>query len=514
MKNNFTPIIIAANRYCNEQPLEGFIESNSLYSTDTPYYPFIPSHAQIIESLNNFGLNLKGLICQQLIFSVPFNRINYDPQYYKLVNELESFETTLVTCWLIKKDYIFNANSYFTIKENSELQLLSEFASKHLTSNTLITNGGFFITPNLIYNSNKSKKWAFEKRYPEFQLSSNLSPYYGFYYLRKNLDIFSTFQDFSNRGCVVISDNNISLIPRLNISEYQVSFDNKEYFTVKEINNLSFNSPIVLITSACITSKNLDLAETIKTSAWNDNSWQNYAEIIVNKRVNIFITNRGTGTHPEDFIATIWEDKIPLINLGSILSFEKEYFAKIWGSINSFKEKYLGKRVYIIPKLNEELINAESIYSLSIPLIENGVNLLSGESAKTIMDSIDNMGLTHPNFQLSQESIPLSPYRRVPSHVLIETESYFGGILFNGRYEKSMGACLLDEVNIIKLMERKKLLPEPIINAVKADGGSAAKIALWHNNSLTFGNLPAAGLRNAFGDGDSNFYGGITFELS
>lgn len=132
-----------------------------------------------------------------------------------------------------------------------------------------------------------------------------------------------------------------------------------------------------------------------------------------------------------------------------------------------------------------------------------------------MMNYIHEIGLTHPNFQLSQEAIHLSPYKRVPSHILMETDNYFGGILFNGRYEKSLGACLLDEVNILNLIQNKlDFTPcENIIRAVKIDGGSAAKIALWNNNKLTFGNLPAVGLRNIFGDGDSNFYGGIVFEL-
>lgn len=520
--NNFTPIIIPVNRYCNKEQLQGFMEVNYLYSTDTPYYPFLLEHEAIITNLSNFAINLKGLISsKQFIFSMPYDRINYNPKSYQLVTKLDSFNTTLVTVWLIKKKSIKNANSYYTIPANSELQLLSEFANKNnLKPNTLITNGGFFITPNLIYDSDKSKNWSFEKRFlPEFKLSPNLSPYYGFYYVRNQYGIFSTFQDFKNRGCVVITeDNNISLIPSLDISEYSVSFDNQDYFKIskKDINNLSFNSPIILITSTCHTPKNLELSKIIKTSAWEDRSWQTYREIIVNDRVNIFITNRGNGIHPEDFIAEIWEDKMPLINFGNIISFDKEFFANQWGNINTFKTHYLGKRVYIKPKLYGNLANAKSIYSLSISLIENGINLVEGDSAESIMNYIDEIGLTHPNFQLSQEAIPLSPYKRVPSHILIETQNYFGGILFNGRYEKSVGACLLDEVNIINLIQNKlDFLPpsEKIINAVKIDGGSAAKIALWRDNQLSFGNLPAAGLRNSFGDGDSNFYGGISFEL-
>ncbi len=519
---NFTPTIIQANRYCNDEPLIGFIDSDPLYATDdTPYYPYLPSHDEIIKNLDNFAVNLKDLICKQFILSMPYDRIDCNPKEYRLVNTLQSLETTLVTFWLIKKEGIKNANSYYTIQPNSELELLSEFANKNnLKSNSFIINGGFFITPKLIYsNKNKSKNWAFETRYPDFRLPVNLSPYYGFYYVRNKDDIYSTFQDFGNRGCVVITeDNNISLISSLDISEYSVSFDNQDYFNIteKEINNLSFNSPITLITSACETAKNLELSKIIKSSAWEDKCWESYNEIINNNKVNIFITNRGNGIHPEDFIAEIWEDKMPLINFGNILSFDKEFFANKWGNIDTFKTHYLGERVYIKPKLYGTLANAKSIYSLSIPLIQNGVNLVEGDSAQSIMNYIDNIELTHPNWQLSQEAIPLSPFKRVPTHLLIETSNYFGGILFNGRYEKSLGACLLDEINIINLIQNKlDVLPssEKIINSVKIDGGSASKIALWSENKLTFGNLPAPGLRNGFGDGNSNFYGGIVFEL-
>lgn len=233
--------------------------------------------------------------------------------------------------------------------------------------------------------------------------------------------------------------------------------------------------------------------------------------------MNIFITNRGNGIHPEDFIAEIWEDKMPMINFGNILSFDKQFFAKKWGNINTFRANYLGKRVYIKPKLYGNLALAKSIYSLSIPLIQNAINLVEGDSAQSIMNYIDEIGLTHPNWQLSQEAIVLSPYKRNPSHILIETDNYLGGILFNGRYEKIPVACLLDEVNIINLIQNKLdiLEGEKIINAVKIDGGSAAKIALFNKNkNLIFGNLVAPGIRNNFGDGDSNFYGGIVFELT
>lgn len=339
--NNFTPIIIPANRYCNNEALVGFIDSQSIYATDTPYFPYLPNHDRIITNLGNFSRNFKNLIYKQLIFSIPYDRINYNPKDYKLVTKLESFKTTLVTVWLIKKDCIKDANSYYTILPNSKLQLLSEFANKNnLKPNSLISNGGFFITPNLIYNKDKSKNWAFEKRFSQIKITGNLSPYYGFYYVRTQDGIFSTFQDFTNRGCVVISENNnISLISHLDINQYSVSFDNQNYFMIREkdINNLSFNFPIILITSACKTPQNLELTNIIKTSVWEDQSWQSYHEVIVNNRVNIFITNRGNGIHPEDFIAEIWEDKMPLINFGNILSFDKEFFANKWGNIDILK---------------------------------------------------------------------------------------------------------------------------------------------------------------------------------
>lgn len=183
--NDFNRVLIHPRRYCNDKPLYGFIESNRLYATDTPYYPYLPSHDRIIKKIDNFGSNFKNLFCKQLIFSVPYDRINCDANEYNLVSILQSFKTTLVTCWLIQKDSIKNVNSYYTIKENGALQLLSEFANKNnLRSNTLVINGGFFITPNLIYDSDKSKNWSFEKRFSEFKLPANLSPYYGFYYVR------------------------------------------------------------------------------------------------------------------------------------------------------------------------------------------------------------------------------------------------------------------------------------------------------------------------------------------
>ena len=129
------------------------------------------------------------------------------------------------------------------------------------------------------------------------------------------------------------------------------------------------------------------------------------------------------------------------------------------------------------------------------------------------MEQLDEMNFTHPSFQLSQESFALSPIIRNPSNILIETESGIGSIIFTGRYEMSIGACLLDEINLINILNQKNVFGEPIKNAIKLDGGSGAKVIFLQNQELFPLNIPAPGIRNDLGDANSNFYHGLILEL-
>lgn len=469
----------------------GYTEDHPILGSGAVLYPYFPDHDKIFKSLGLFGG--EEIMVQQTPVRMPYDRMqDLSVDDYSIVEKLASLETTLVTTWLIPKDTIDSVRSEFTI-DNQGLHPLSEY-SQNVRQGSYISNGGFFVTPNLLYQNSKSKPWNWEQRFgADFSLPQGLSPFYGFYYVRKGGKIYSTFQDFPNRGHLIITkDSKIKLRNSLKPRGYRVWINDTEI----DLETVSVTLP------SDATQASKEIQSIIEDSAWQDPRWQTYAEERVKNGTHLMIMNQGQGSFPQDRVVAIWKDKHPIPNAGYVLSFSEK----------TSNDIQIGDPVRVEPILPDDIVEAEVIYALGVPLITDGTKQLDGTNGQTIMKSLKLTGLTHPNFQLSQESIVLSPYVRVPTHILIETESYFGGILCNGRYEYSLGASLLDEIHLVDLLQEEKVLPEKIITAVKADGGSGAKIAEVVSDGLRFGNLPAPGARNDFGDGDSNFYHGIVFE--
>lgn len=484
--------VIPVGRYCNKEELIGYIEDHPVFGSGSTLYPYKSEHDQILHALQAFGEG--NIEVSQTPVLMPYDRQkDLSVTDYRIVEDLSSLHTTLVSTWMIPKDQMVKVQSEFTVDEEG-LHPLSEYAKK-APIGSFITNGGYFVTPNLLYQQPNAKPWNWEKRWNgKFNLPFGLSPFYGFYYVKNGAAIYSTFQDYPNRGHLVIGkDGQVQLLNSLQPKGYRVWVNDTEI----DLGTVSITLP----SEATKTSKKIQA--TIESSAWQDPSWQTYAEQKEKQGTHLMVLNQGQGTFPQDVVVAIWKDIHPIPNAGYILSFPDTIDQEI----------QIGTSVRVEPILPDEIADAQVIYALGVSLIENGNKSLNGKNGLRLMESLKSSGLTHPSFQLSQESIVLSPYVRVPSHILIETKSYIGGILCNGRYEYSLGASLLDEIHIIELLQDQGVLPEPIQTAVKADGGSGAKITQVLSEGLKFGNLPAPGARNDFGDGDSNFYHGIAFQI-
>ncbi len=519
MNPYYKKVTIEPNRYCNPNELEGYEEVDEIYSNKTAFYPYHDNHNKLLYKLDNTlsHLNENKIIAGYNHFKLPYSRLDIINQdFYEKENTWKPLQTTLVSYWLAKKDFINTSKSHFYIKDGI-IKPLTDYTRSY-KDKTLISNGGFFVTKNLIYSGNNSKKWALHNRYidQEHQLSQDLSPFYGFYYVEDDHgNIYSTFNDSMGKGYIGIKkDGYTNLLTDLEISSYELRITGDKLMKIRAINNANSNLPVSIFNSNFTTEKTLELRRKIKNSFWYDTSWQNYKEIIKNDRYNIFITNRGEGDHPAEYIELGFDGYFPVFNFGYIISFDKTFFKENFGEFEDFINKNKGHKIQVIPQSSRiNFGEYKQIYSTSVPIISDYKNRFSSELAEEVMEQLDEMNFTHPSFQLSQESFALSPIIRNPSNILIETESGIGSIIFTGRYEMSIGACLLDEINLINILNQKNVFGEPIKNAIKLDGGSGAKVIFLQNQELFPLNIPAPGIRNDLGDANSNFYHGLILEL-
>lgn len=519
MNPYYKKVTIEPNRYCNPNELQGYEEIDEIYSNKTAFYPYHNNHNDLLSKLDHTlsNLNKNNIIAGYTHFELPYSRLDIINQdYYNQTTTWKPLQTTLVSYWLVNKRLINKSKSHFYIK-NGIIKPLTDYTSFY-KDKTLISNGGFFVTKNLIYSGNNSKKWALHNRYTdkEHQLGQDLSPFYGFYYVEdENGNIHSTFNSSMEKGYIGIKkDGDTNILTNINISSYNLKITNDKLIKIRSINNTSSNLPVSIFNSSFITEKTLELTKKIKYSLWYDTAWQHYKEIIRNDRYNIFVTNKGEGEHPAEYIELGFDGYFPIFNFGYIISFDKNFFKENFGDFRDFMDKYQGHKIQVIPQSsNINLSEYKQIYSVSVPIISDYNKIFSSELADEVMAQLDKMNFTHPSFQLSQESFALSPIIRNPSNILIETENGIGSIIFTGRYEMSIGACLLDEINLINILNEKNIFGEPIKNAIKLDGGSGAKVIYLKDEELLPLNIPAPGIRNDLGDANSNFYHGLILEL-
>ena len=73
---------------------------------------------------------------------------------------------------------------------------------------------------------------------------------------------------------------------------------------------------------------------------------------------------------------------------------------------------------------------------------------------------------TSPQELLGQETKTLAPFVREPKNIFYETDHYVGNVLFSGRFELSIGACLVDLHHLLRKLENENAFGEPLQNAV------------------------------------------------
>lgn len=556
MNNQWQKVKIEKGRYRNKQELVGYQETNPYYKAKK-LYPALPETKGLFEQvLTNLQLVSESCPAVQTgykIFKLPQHRFDgVTEQDYQIVDRLESLKTTLVTYVVIPKNpngpnrpnppnssihYYYTPGKKTTLAEivkrtsgvsRSESPDVKEKSSA-LNRDALYSNFGFYLTSNLIGGPSAPHPvpWAHNTRYPQkFHLPSNLYPFLGFYYISPPKDpnspndpnsLSATFQGFNRSLVGITHSGQLEIIPSLPISSYEVHFDKDTKPAVKIIDPPDFpnlpNSPI-LLTPNLSTPEIEKLKAKIEQSYWMDDSWQKFAPYVGESRSNLFITNKGNGHHPEDYITAVWEGRCSLPAFGAVLSLSKEHFNKLFGSTKSFKETFLNKKVFIIPhSSNLEPRTYNQIYGSFAPLVLNGEYLFDVDR-DSIMHRLRQYGnFTSPLEMLGQETKTLAPFIREPKNVLFETENFFGNILFSGRYELSIGASLIDLTHITSLLVKSLALNKELKHALVLDSGSAARVVFARNGKLHPLNIVAPGARNAIGDPSGNFYSGLRIVL-
>ncbi|GEM_PF-6038655 len=511
----YTTVTIPTQRYCNLEELTGFIELPKVLESK-PLHPALPEnkqlHNNIIKNLNKLHLDHPFIHTGHTHFLLPADRINLpSPQDYKQTNEPQPLKSVFATWYLLPKKDLQQPNAEFLINQ-STIPPLDAKVNRQSTS-TIYSNLGYFVTPELIHFSRlKSTEWAFNKRYPQFSIEIDASPAIGFYYVKQQNKTYSTVVDFP-RGCIgITTDGTITILNTISIDSYTFEINNSQ-FTIHDqhINALNqIGKKITLITPSIQTKLSRQYQAEIETSLWETNSWIHYKEIIsAPDTYNIFISNQGNGTYPIDIIAAVWKDKFPIVPFGYIISIPQSQMAKIFGPIST--NDLLNQSINVTPqskKINFE--NFQTIYSAAIPLISGEKYQFESLNAYQIMQHMNLLGsFTHPNIQLSLESKNFSPVIRDASNIAIETENYIGNILFSGRFELSIGASLIDQPILLKMIE--KTLPEPFKNALMLDDGSGTKAVYAPDNTTLLPlNITSAGFRNPLGDPSGNYYFSLT----
>jgi hypothetical protein len=155
-----------------------------------------------------------------------------------------------------------------------------------------------------------------------------------------------------------------------------------------------------------------------------------------------------------------------------------------------------------------------------VPAVVDGQHICRAETVTETLKRLGEHGnATSPISEAGRESRNFDPYIREPAGVLVETGDEIGWVLFDGRHELSIGASVVDVVQVLYKLERAGTFGQAIEQAVFVDGGSALKV--YHVESdgkrvcLDLLNRVAAGSRNGPGaDPDGlNLYSVLSFHL-
>lgn len=445
--------------FLGDVPKPCYIEKNPKIS-GTPLWPRETAFhcKQIEKNIGETRLLLEkagGVFVSGHVGLSPDRKINATDLVFE--KKPRRLKTTFVSGFFIPWNNIQETRIGFYPQEG-EIPPLNETV-KNSQGTWLLTNLGYFLTQKLIS--------AHNAKHPEGEhLSKNAKGYLGGFFVRKGSEFIGYPPHFGTCGVGITKEGRPILVDRVELKGGSVWFDNTKLDWKKNDVNKDF-----LFTPAFSTEKPIGEG-----------------------KVNVVIFNEGGGTYPIPKIAYIKEGAICQPAAGIVFSIEKSLFKKLEvrpdAKVRFEFEPWFDKKVWE---------SFDSFYEGLLKLSSEGV--------------ADFEPWLHPNACLTQETYIPNPYRREPRAVLVQTENYFGGITFSGRYEYSIGISFTEMSPFIQKIVEESGIKEKIEKIVSLDGGSGVKLCLVENGKIRPLNWIAPGTRNRMGDPNGNTYSALLLKI-
>lgn len=492
--DDWTRVQIGRGRYFNNEcAITGYARPGE--QGGNPLHPVCTFEDRLRETHKRFQETYQGVSISRHHVKMPY----WDPRdqnlsnHYSFISSPERLTTTSVTVVMVPNDpgrkpsmgFYFDGDKLLSLRERMEREKNQDASFQGLAGNL-----GYYMTEGLI----KEKfSWSHNVRYPEFPLPTILS-YLGFH-LFKDEDtgeVYGSFQGAHPAAVGIRKNGTVDIMPRLDIAEYKVTLWGEEFY-VNSINDSNAIDKVMLFTPGLRTSGVSEHAE----------NWKTYApEIPIPSRVNVFIANEGNGQVPIEKVVKVWEGRSPLPSFGAILSFERDYFEKLFAKVEALG--FLDQRIKIEPLGGTNFDDYVQIMGGFVPAIVEEQHIYCVETIEQVRERLRDYGnATSPIARCGRETRNFDPRIREPAGVLVQTKDQIGWVLFDGRHELSIGASVVDVAKILKMLEDDRVFNGKVEQAVFIDGGSAMKVCAIKSDRTTITldllNRVAAGSRNGPG---------------
>jgi hypothetical protein len=512
---------IAVGEYCNDEPLSGYQRrdgrgGNALYPAD--------ADDRFEDSLTKVYAHLCER-CPWLRIDRYFVHMPYwegprvpGPADYTLVDAPRPLATTSVTVLIVPQSHISATQLGFHYHGSTLPSLRQRLQGQRFRG--LVGNVGYYMTEGLI----RCKfPWSHNRRYPDHPLPP--VPSYLGYYLRTDTEegtIQGGFQGALPAAVGLAEDGRARLISQPHTGAYQVTLG-EHTFVVDAVNDPQFESDCMVFTPACRTAEASALIGEAEQQP-DSTAWQSYAPMVpvpeAADRVHVFVANRGDGEMPAEEIVDVWPGPAPLPSFGAVLSFRRAWFEAHFGSIDRFRAHLLATPVSVVPLNSTFEHGFRSALGGLVPAVIEGQHVCRADTVSGVMQLLGRYGnTTSPIARAGQESRNFHPYVREPAGLLVQTKDEIGWVLLDGRHELSIGASVVDALQILYMLDTSNAFGSPLEEAVFVDGGSAMKLYYVESDGeqvrLDLLNRVAAGSRNGPGHdvGGLNLYSTLSLDF-
>ncbi|WP_241033784.1 hypothetical protein [Vibrio maerlii] len=509
----FETMTIVAGRYFNPQPVTGYqMKSGPLgnplhENLDTDFEQKLAERfSKVVGEKTTLGVKRLHMQMPQIDPSALPSSSDYQP-----VEAPESLATTSMSLVWLKQEDVKSARIGYHFKDNTLADLKDRLAEE-IQLNGIIGNLGYFMTKELNVGDHI---WSHKLRYPnpDHQLPEILS-YLGFYYFADENGEVETagFPTAHDSAVAVDLDGKVHVLPSVTCNRFDI-----------DINNSPFHVDCLNPSLEDVAHRDVALFN-VNFPMTHQGHLVEFAPMLqLENRINVFVANRGNGVKPEEEVVKIWQGECPLPSFGSLLSFKREAFDRLFP-----QGLQVGDRVNVKPYANEiDLSKFKQVLGGLVPSVIDGQpivptgNEVTAEQAEHALDRVANTD--SPLARSGKETNNFDALIREPSGLFIQTDNHIGYLLFDGRHEMSIGANIVDVANLLKRVTESDIdlfEGETLHNAIAIDGGSAMKVYAAtvdgvNEPKMDILNRVAAGGRNSPGDDPQglNLYSTVILEV-